>query len=130
MSGAAAGLGALGFWLFLGATVVAGIWYDAKRRESQQETLRRMVESGQEIDLDVIDRMIGKSNAKELERDLRVGALIILGIAPGLFVFSLFLGMIKPEARTALMGVSLLVAFIGGGMLTASRLIERRYANG
>ena len=42
----AVGLGALGFWLFLAAVVVAGIWFDAKKRESQQETLRRVVESG------------------------------------------------------------------------------------
>ena len=44
---AAAGLGALGFWLFLAAVVVAGIWFDARKRESDQETLRRIVESGQ-----------------------------------------------------------------------------------
>ena len=36
---AAAGLGAFGFWLFIAAVVVAGIWFDARKRESQQETL-------------------------------------------------------------------------------------------
>ena len=130
MSGAAAGLGALGFWLFIAAVVVGGIWYDVRRKESQQETLRRIVESGRDIDPSVIDRVVGASNAKELERDLRVGALIVLAVSPGLFVFSLFLGMISPEARAALMGVSLLVAFVGGGMLMASRHVERHYANG
>ena len=126
---AAAGLGALGFWLFIAVVVGSGIWYDAKRKEIQQETLRRIVESGRDIDPTVIDRVIGTSGAKELERDLKIGAFIVLAVAPGLFVFSLFLGMISPEARMAVMGVSVLVAFIGGGLLMASRLVERRYAD-
>ncbi|MGD8511137.1 MAG: hypothetical protein PVG80_11035 [Gammaproteobacteria bacterium] len=126
---AAAGLGALGFWLFIAVVVGGGIWYDAKRKEIQQETLRRIVESGKHIDPAVIDRVLGTSDAKELERDLKIGALIVLAAAPGLFVFSLFLGMISPEARMAVMGASGLVAFIGGGLLMASRLVERRYAD-
>ena len=126
---AAAGLGALGFWLFIAVVVGGGIWYDAKRKEIQQETLRRIVESGKHIDPAVIDRVVGTSDAKELERDLKIGALIVLAAAPGLFVFSLFLGMISPEARMAVMGASGLVAFIGGGLLMASRLVERHYAD-
>ena len=126
---AAAGLGALGFWLFIAVVVGGGIWYDAKRKEIQQETLRRIVESGKHIYPAVIDRVVGTSDAKELERDLKIGALIVLAAAPGLFVFSLFLGMISPEARMAVMGASGLVAFIGGGLLMASRLVERRYAD-
>ena len=39
-------LGALGFWIFIAAVVVAGIWGDTRKREIQQETLRRIVESG------------------------------------------------------------------------------------
>ncbi|MGD8734768.1 MAG: hypothetical protein PVI08_09785, partial [Gammaproteobacteria bacterium] len=114
---------------FIAVVVGGGIWYDAKRKEIQQETLRRIVESGKHIDPAVIDRVLGTSDAKELERDLKIGALIVLAAAPGLFVFSLFLGMISPEARMAVMGASGLVAFIGGGLLMASRLVERRYAD-
>ncbi len=95
----------------------------------QQETLRRIVESGRDIDPGVIDRVVGTGGAKDLERDLRIGAFIVLAVAPGLFVFSLFLGMISPEARVAIMGVSALVAFVGGGLLMASRLVERRYSD-
>ena len=76
MNGAAAGLGALGFWIFIAAVVVAGIWYDARRKESQQETLRRVVESGREIDPAVIDRVIGTTDAAEVARNLRIGAYI------------------------------------------------------
>jgi hypothetical protein len=126
---AAAGLGALGFWLFIAVVVGSGIWYDARRKEMRQETLRRIVESGRDIDPAVIDRLIGTSTAKDLGRDLKIGALIVLAAAPGLFVLSLFLGVINPDARSAVMGVSMLVAFVGAGLLMASRLVERRYAD-
>ncbi len=127
MSGAAAGLGALGFWLFIAAIVVAGIWYDARRKESQQETLRRVVESGQQIDSAVLDRIIGTGGGRSLERDLRIAALIVLFAAPGLAVLGLFLGQIDTAARAALLGTSLLVGFIGSGLFLASKLVERRY---
>ncbi len=80
---AAAGLAALGFWLFLAAVVVAGIWFDARKRESQQETLRRVVESGQQVDMAVIDRMLATSGGSERpDRDLKVAGIIVMFVAP------------------------------------------------
>lgn len=128
MSGAAAGLGAFGFWIFIAAIVVAGIWYDAKRKESQQETLRRVVESGKEVEPEVIDRLLGVSEARDLERDLMIGSYITLAVAPGLFLFGLFLGMVNDDARLVLMGVSLLVLCVGGGLYLAARLVKHRYS--
>jgi hypothetical protein len=125
----AAGMAALGFWLFLAAIIVAGIWYDARRKESQQETLRRIVESGKDIDPELIDRVIGKSESKNAERDLRVSAYITLSVAPGLLILGWFLGMIDDDARFALMGVAMLVACVGGGMLLAAESIRRRYGS-
>ena len=124
---AAAGLGALGFWLFIAAVVVAGIWYDARRKESQQETLRRIVESGRDIDPAIIDRVIGVSEGQKLARDLKVGAYVVLPLAPGMALLAVFLGMIAPEPRAALLGVSILMAFIGTGLLLAAKMVERHY---
>ena len=126
--GAAAGLGALGFWLFIAAIVVAGVWYDARRKESQQETLRRIVESGRDIDPAVIDRVIGASASENLARDLKVGAYVVLPLAPGMAMLAVFLGMIAPEPRIALFGVAILMAFIGTGLLLAARMVERHYS--
>lgn len=117
-----------GFWMFIAAVVVAGIWYDAKEKETKQETLRRVVESGRDINPEVIEKIIGESDGRNTARDLRIAAYITFGVAPGLFVFSLFLGMISDEARAALMGVSLLVACIAGGLLAAARLVDQRYS--
>ncbi|MEM8547730.1 MAG: hypothetical protein AAGF46_06160 [Pseudomonadota bacterium] len=123
-----AGLAALGFWLFIGAATLGGIWYDVKSKEVQQETLRRLLESGREIDPELLDKLAGGAENRNLARDLRVGALIVLGVSPGLFVFAVFLSFVNSDAFFALTGVSFLVGFIGGGLMLASRVVERSEA--
>ena len=123
---AAAGLGALGFWLFIAAVVVAGIWFDAKKREIQQETLRRVVESGQQLDPELIDRLLTDNAENErADRDLKVGGVITLSVAPGLVVLGYFLGKLEAQIFGVLLGVALLVAFVGMGLLAAGKMVER-----
>jgi len=125
---AAAGLGALGFWIFIAAIVVAGIWFDVRKRESQQETLRRVVESGQEIDPAIIDKILaaGKELSR-IDRDLRVSGLIVIFLSPGLAVFGWFLAKSRPEIMSVMLGIALLVGFIGIGLLVAAKVAERWY---
>jgi hypothetical protein len=127
-TGIGAGLAALAFWGFLAAVVVAGIWYDQRKRESQQETLRRMFESGRDLRPDVVDRMLALSDEnKRPDRDFKIAALWILPTAPGLFLLGLVLGAIAPEARTALTGVSILALCLGVGFWFASGVAARIY---
>jgi hypothetical protein len=44
------GLPALGFWIFVGAIVVASIWSSARHKAEKHETLRRIVEKTGTID--------------------------------------------------------------------------------
>ena len=44
-----AGLAALGFWLFIAVVVIGGIWDGARKREAKHESLRRIIESGQQV---------------------------------------------------------------------------------
>ena len=122
-------IGAFGFWFFIAAAVVGGIWYDAKEKESKQETLRRVVESGQDIDAALIEKMLGEAQGnRNAARDLRIATLIMIGVSAGMFVFSLFLGVAPPEGRAVLMGVSGLVICIAGGLWAAARYLERESA--
>jgi hypothetical protein len=124
----AAGLGALGFWLFIAAVVVAGIWFDVRRRETHQETLRRIVESGQAIDPKLVDKILaaGKDQSR-IDRDLKVAGLIVIFIAPGLALLGWFLADLQEHLLRTMLGVSLLVGMLGAGLLIAGRAAERWY---
>lgn len=119
------GLAAMGFWLFLAAIIVAGIWYDAREKETKQETLRRIVESGHNIDAEVIERILGENTAKTLDRDLKVAAYITGSAGVGLGLLGLAIGRNDSNALSALMGVSGLVLCIGVGLFIAAKFAEK-----
>ncbi len=122
---ATAGLAALGFWLFLAAMVVANVLAASRRRESQQETLRRVVESGQQLDVAVIDRMLGASKGNERpDRDLKVAGIITMFVSPGLVILGWFLGRFNDKIFELMIGVSLLVLIVGIGLYVAGKMTE------
>jgi hypothetical protein len=127
MEGAGGGLGALGFWLFIAAIIVAGTWYDIRRKDAQQETLRRLVESGRDLDPDLIEQLLNAGGSKSLERDLKVAGLITLSVAPGLLILGATLSFLTEGVLLPLLGVSLLVTCVGCGLYAAAKLVERRY---
>jgi len=103
MEGLGTGLAALAFWGFLSAVVVAGIWYSVREKEAQHETMRRIVESGQPIDENVIEKVFrGESRP---DRDLKIAAMIVIACAPGLAVLGYFLSLISEKALMPLLGV-------------------------
>ena len=120
------GLAAFGFWMFLAAVVVAGIWFDARKRESQQETLRRVVESGQSLDPAVIDKMINTGAEHErADRDLKVAGIIVMFAAPGLVLLGWGLSKFSEDIFTLMLGVSGLVGLVGIGLYVSGRLYEQ-----
>ena len=123
------GLGALAFWGFLGAVVVAGIWYDLRRRQAQQETLREIVRSGGALDPAVIDKLLAHrdDNGEETARDLKIAAVITLSVAPGLLLLGLVLAAVAdPIMLPTLAGVAGLVGFIAIGLFAAARIAAGR----
>ncbi|MEJ2255985.1 MAG: DUF6249 domain-containing protein [Woeseiaceae bacterium] len=117
------GLAAFGFWLFVAAAAVGGIWDGVRKRDAEHETLRRMIESGNEPDPALVDKLLG--NQKKPERDLKVAGLIVLFVAPGLAIMGLLIGLQSKEAVMPLLGVAALVTCVGIGLLTAARYLER-----
>jgi hypothetical protein len=124
-------LAALAFWGFIAAVVVAGIWYDLRKRQAQQETIRRIVESGQPIDEKVIDRLLaaGKDGSQRLDRAFGLTAIIVLPAAFGLALLGLILGREFAEALLPLLGAAALVACVGLGFFVAARFARRWYVS-
>lgn len=116
------GLAALGFWLFIAAVSVAGIWDGIRKREAEHETLRRIIESGKKPDQQLMDKLLGHNKAPE--RDLKVGGLITMSVAPGLVVLGWLVG---EDALMPLLGVAGLVACIGMGLLVAANFMKKAH---
>ena len=121
--------GALGFWLFLAAVVVSGKWFDSRKRESQQETLRRMVESGQKVDPAIIDKLLasGRKGDSRGYQELKIAGIITMFVAAGLTVFGYFLERTREGIFDVMLGVALLVGVIGAGIYVAGKVSERWY---
>ena len=117
------GLAAFGFWMFIAAAAVGGIWDGIRKREAEHETLRRIIESGKEPDPAVVDKLLG--HKKDSSNDLKVAGLIVVFVAPGLAVMGYLIGTV---AFYPLLGVACLVAFIAICMLFASRFLARANA--
>jgi hypothetical protein len=124
-----AGLAALAFWGFIASVVVAGIWYDIRKREAQHETVRRLVESGQPINQELMDKLLALSDgkSKRLDRDFKITGLIILPVAVGLALFGVILGSAFPQSQIPLLGSAALVGCVGLGFLGVSKIVERWY---
>jgi len=117
------GLAALAFWGFIASTVVGGIWYAIREKQAQHATLQRMIESGQKIDAEVIDKIV--SGGGKTDRDLKIGAYITMSVAPGLVLLGYVLGRVNEDIFAIMSGVAGLVFFVGLGLLAASRIAER-----
>ena len=125
--GSMTGLAALGFWIFIAMCVLSNVWSDIRKRESQQETLRRIVESGQKIDAALIDKMVGSVNKRKPNagRELKVAGIITMSVAPGLYLLGYFITGLDLERLRVFVGLSLLVGLVGIGIYVAGMMSAR-----
>lgn len=125
-----AGLAAMAFWGFIAAVVVGGMWYDIRKREAQQETVRRLIESGQKLDEQVMDKLLSSENDKvdRLDRTFYITGMVLLPIAVGFAIFGKIMGMQFPDTYYPLMAVAALVGCIGIGFFIAATVAKRWYS--
>jgi hypothetical protein len=129
--GLGAGLAAMAFWAFIAAISVAGVWDGIRKREAKHETVRRLVESGREIDSELMDKLMGLTDNKSERPDrmFLITGLWVLPAAVGMLALGFGLGFISPEAEVALYAVSGLLGVIGLGFLGASKIVGRWYVD-
>ncbi len=128
--GLGVGLAALAFWGFVAVSVAAGVWNGIRKRDAQHETVRRLIESGQLVDDELLGKLslVGDSGDKRADLAFKITGLWVLPVAVGMAIFGLVLGSSEPEARAPMLGVSALLACLGIGYLVAGRIAERWYA--
>ena len=124
MDGIGEGLGALAFWGFIAALCVGGIWGDAKKRQAQHETLRRMLESNKPVDEALLERLMG-AEPQRPDRDLTIAAIITFAIAIGLVVLAAALSVTVPKALMPLLGSAGVCVCLAGGLKIASGYVRR-----
>lgn len=127
--GLGAGLASIAFWGFLSVAVVAGIWDSIRKRETQHETVRRMIESGQPLNQELIDKLVSASSGgkRRLDRDFMLAALYTLPSAVGMAAFGWIMGSQYPQTDGPLMGVAALLGCLGVGFWLASKLVAHWY---
>ncbi len=126
--GTGAGLAALGFWCFIAFIVVAGVWDSIRKRDAEHETLRRIIESGQTLDIELTERLLSVTGgSRQLDRDLKVGGLIMVFIAPGMILLGWGLSTLEPELFPVMLGIAGLIGLISIGLLVASWVVRRWY---
>ena len=130
--GLGAGLAALAFWGFVASVVFAGVWNGIRKRDAQHETVRRLIESGQSVDQELMENLslVSDDGNKRPDRDFYITGLWMLAIAPGLAILALFLGSIAPEAEAPILGAAALIACMGIGCLIAGKIAARWYTEG
>ena len=123
------GLAVFAFWAFIASCVVGGIWRSVREKETRHETLRRIIESGKDVDAELIDRIMSDDNKgdNESEVDLKVGAYITMSAAPGLALLGWVLEIVSDNDKVfpLLLAIAGLVFFIAIGLLVASRVVKR-----
>jgi hypothetical protein len=129
--GLGAGLASLAFWGFLAIAVIAGVWESIRKRDAQHETVRRMIESGQPLNQEFLDKLISASSGgkRRLDRDMKLAALYILPVAVGMAAFGMIMGSYYPKSQAPLLGVAALLGCIGAGFWAASSIVAHWYVD-
>jgi hypothetical protein len=77
---------ALGFWVFLTASAVAGIVADYKKRHLELEPLRAAIERGQQLDPVIVERLMAREQNKSEPQPVyfRIGGIVTVSVGVGL----------------------------------------------
>ena len=129
-----------GFWIFIAAIVVAGIWKDSRAKAEKHETLRRIVEKTGTVNEAQLKELFSEPPSKESKpgynyRAARVTGAIVLSISAAMatfFLIAVILGKVFGltgmfEDITGLiagLAISAGVAIFGLGIFFSSRFCE------
>jgi hypothetical protein len=122
---------AAGFWIFLAAVVVAGIWKETREKAQKTETLRLILEKTGAIDEARLKELFssageGRSKPGDGYRALRVLGTITMFVGAGLAMVFVSLHLFSKIDQLVIgVSVSAFIVLVGCGMFYSSRFCER-----
>jgi len=120
----------LGFWIFVAALIVGGMWKESRQQAEKHETLRRIVEKTGTIDEAKLKELFRPAEEQSYPglsyRALRVAGTIIMFAGAGLAAFFLIPKLFLSPIEWWYGGFSIAVgvAILGLGVFFSSRFAE------
>lgn len=121
---------AIAFWIFLTVAAVAGIVADYKKRGLALEPLRAAIERGQQLDPQLIERLMAPDRHDQPLNPLylKVGGVVTIAAGVGVAVLSFFVSQVVPISFYPVLGAGIVAVCVGVGLLVAARIVESHNA--
>jgi hypothetical protein len=118
---------AIAFWIFVGVTAVAGMIQDYRKRQLALEPLRIAIEHGQQLDPEIITRLLGREERQETldPQDLKTGGIITCASGVGVGLASVFVAQVFPPYHWLVLGVAVLALCVGVGLMIAAGSLRK-----
>jgi len=120
------------FWIAIAVISIFGMHLARRTQELKHETLRMLVDKGEKIDESLLRELLGppgqagRQSRQQTYAGLRIAAVILFCIAPGVVVLFLTIGAAagKPGLQLVGLGVGALVALVGLGLRLGSNIVK------
>jgi Domain of unknown function (DUF6249) len=118
---------AIVFWIFIGVVSVGGMILDYRKRKLALESIRLVIERGQQLSPEVIDRLWARDDEKTDPHDLQIGGIITCASGVGFALLSGVAALLFPLQHWVLIGVGvgILGICVGVGLLIAAKSLRR-----
>jgi Domain of unknown function (DUF6249) len=118
---------AIAFWIFVAVVSVAGMVQDYRKRQLALEPLRIAIEHGQQLNPEIITRLLGREERHENVNplDLKMGGIITCASGVGVALLSFFVAQVFPPYHWLVLGVGVLALCVGVGLMIAASTLRR-----
>ncbi|HEY6925077.1 MAG TPA: hypothetical protein VI653_16500 [Steroidobacteraceae bacterium] len=122
---------AVTFWIFVTVVSVAGMIVDYRKRQLALEPLRIAIEHGQQLDPEIITRLLGREDRDDQldPQLLRTGGIITCASGIGVGLLARFVALVFPPYHWLVLGVGVVGVCVGVGLLIAARSLRRDAAS-
>jgi|KBSMisStandDraft_5_1062788.scaffolds.fasta_scaffold1371244_2 hypothetical protein len=117
---------AITFWIFVTVVSVAGMVLDYRKRQLALEPLRIAIEHGQQLDPEIITRLLGRERHEQLDPQLlKTGGIITCASGLGVGLLAAFVAHVFPPYHWLILGTGVVAVCVGVGLLIAASSLRR-----